>query len=100
PAWDRMVALPNERALTTWVAHRSHRSLEALFDKLDEVSQGVMSPSAMWHVVGAAVVSAATRVPLLAGSSELTSMRRGQGVLDALVGFGAPVRGSQRILTV
>ena len=41
-----------------------------------------------------AVVSAATQVPLLAGSSELTSMRRGQAVLDALVGFGLPVRGT------
>ncbi|HEX7826917.1 MAG TPA: iron reductase, partial [Mycobacterium sp.] len=54
--------------------------------------------AAMWHAVGAAVVSAATQVPLLAGSSELTSMRRGQAVLDALVGFGAPVRGSTRTL--
>ncbi len=52
----------------------------------------------MWHVVGTAVVSAATQVPLLAGSSELTSMRRGQAVLDALVGFGAPVRGISRNL--
>jgi hypothetical protein len=46
----------------------------------------------MWHIVGAAVVSAATQLPLLAGSSELTSMRRGQAVLDTLVGFGLPVR--------
>jgi hypothetical protein len=93
---DRIVALPNEAALTTWVAHRSHRSLEPLFEKLVDVSRGAMSVAAMWHVVGAAVVSAATQVPLLAGSSELTSMRRGQAVLDALVGFGAPVRGSGR----
>jgi hypothetical protein len=92
----RIVELPNEAALTTWVAHRSHRSLEPLFDKLVDVSRGAMSISAMWHVVGTAVVSAATQVPLLAGSSELTSMRRGQAVLDALVGFGAPVRGSSR----
>ena len=90
------MALPNEAALTTWVAHRSHRALEPLFDKLFEVSDGAMSIAAMWHVVGAAVVGAATQVPLLAGSSELTSMRRGQAVLDALVGFGAPVRGSSR----
>jgi hypothetical protein len=45
------------------------------------------------------VVGAATQVPLLAGSSELTSMRRAQAVLDALVRFGAPVRGSSRICT-
>jgi hypothetical protein len=55
-----------------------------------------MSVSAMWHVVGSAVVGAATQVPLLAGSSELTSMCRAQAVLDALVGFGAPVRGQAR----
>jgi hypothetical protein len=96
PARDRIVALPNEAALTTWVAHRSHRSLEPLFDKLVEVSRGALSVAAMWHVVGTAVVSAATQVPLLSGSSESTSMRRGQAVLDALVGFGAPVRGIRR----
>jgi hypothetical protein len=50
----------------------------------------------MWHIVGGAVVSAATQVPLLAGSSEVTSMRRAQAVLDALVGFGLPVRGATR----
>jgi hypothetical protein len=55
-----------------------------------------MSVAAMWHLVGAAVVSAATHVPLLAGCSEVTSMRRAQAVLDALVGFGLPVRGSGR----
>ncbi|MCP9275154.1 iron reductase [Mycolicibacterium arenosum] len=96
PVRDRIVALPNEAALTTWVAHRSHRALTPLFDKLVDVTGGALSVSAMWHVVGAAVVSAATQVPLLAGSSEMTSMRRGQAVLDALVGFGAPVRGTGR----
>jgi hypothetical protein len=98
PGRDRIMALPNEASLTTWVAHRSHRALEPLFDKLFEVCGGAMSVAAMWHVVGAAVVSAATQVPLLAGSSELTSMHRGPAVLDALVGFGAPVRGSGRTL--
>jgi hypothetical protein len=98
-AADGIVALPSEAALTTWVAHRSHRALEPLFDALFEVSGGLMSVAAMWHVVGAAVVNAATHVPVLAGSSELTSMRRAQAVLDALVGFGAPVRGSNRICT-
>lgn len=96
PSRDHIVALPNEAALTTWVAHRSHRALEPLFDKLSEVSGGAMPVAAMWHAVGAAVVGAATQVPLLAGTSELVSMRRGQAVLDALVGFGAPVRGSGR----
>lgn len=98
-ARDGIVALPNEAALTTWVAHRSHRALEPLFAKLAEVSGGAMSIASMWHIVGGAVVSAATQVPLLAGSSEVTSMRRGQAVLDALVGFGLPVRGPTRMTT-
>lgn len=93
---DRIVALPSEAALTTWVAHRSHRALGPLFARLVEISGGAMSAAAMWHMVGAAVVSAATQVPLLAGCSEAVSMRRGQAVLDALVGFGLPVRGACR----
>jgi hypothetical protein len=56
-----------------------------------------MAVASMWHIVGGAVVGAATQVPLLAGSSELTSMRRAQSVLDALAGFGLPVRGTSRI---
>jgi hypothetical protein len=95
-ARDGIVALPNEAALTTWIAHRSHRTLEPLFGKLAEVSGSAISIASMWHIVGAAVVGAATQVPLLAGSSELISMRRGQAVLDALVGFGLPVRGTAR----
>ncbi|KUI47722.1 iron reductase [Mycobacterium sp. GA-1199] len=93
---DGIVALPSEAALTTWVAHRSHCALAPLFAKLADISGGAMSVASMWHVVGGAVVSAATQVPLLAGSSEWTSMRRGQAVLDALVGFGLPVRGTSR----
>jgi hypothetical protein len=91
-----IVALPSEAALTTWVAHRSHRALAPLFSRLYDVSGAAMTIAAMWHIVGGAVVSAATQVPLLAGSSELTSMRRAQGVLDALVRFGLPVRGTTR----
>jgi hypothetical protein len=98
-AGDGIVALPNEAALTTWVAHRSHRALAPLFAKLANVSGGAMSVASMWHLVGAAVVSAATQVPLLAHSSEVTSMCRAQAVLDALVGFGLPVRGIKRLGT-
>jgi hypothetical protein len=97
PSRDRIVALPSEAALATWVAHRSHRALQPLFERLHDISAAAMTVSAMWHTVGSAVVGAATQVPLLAGSSELTSMRRAQAVLDALVGFGAPVRGQSRI---
>ena len=90
---DGLVRLPSEAALTTWVAHRCHRTLEPLFAKLHAVSGGAMSVAAMWHVVGSMVVAAATQVPQLAGADELAAMRRGQAVLDALVGFGLPVRG-------
>ena len=95
--YDGIVALPSEAALTTWVAHRSHRALDPLFTQLYDVCGGAISVSSMWHIVGAAVVSAATHVPMLAGSSEVTSMRRAQAVLDALVGFGLPVRGASRM---
>jgi hypothetical protein len=95
-ARDGVIALPSEAALTTWIAHRSHRALEPLFATLADVSGEAISVASMWHIVGAAVVSAATQVPLLAGSSEVTSMRRGQALLDALVGFGLPVRGTTR----
>ena len=91
-----MVRLPSEAALTTWVAHRSHRALNPLFATIFDVSDGAIALPSMWNIVGAAVVGAATHIPLLAGSSELTSMRRGQAVLDALVGFGLPVRGGYR----
>ena len=71
-ARDGMVRLPSEAALTTWVAHRSHRALAPLFAKIFEISGGAISAASMWHIVGAAVVGAATHVPLLARSSELT----------------------------
>ncbi len=92
-ARDGVVCLPSEAALTTWVAHRCHRTLESLFAKLHVVSGGALSVAAMWHIVGSTVVATATQVPQLAGADELAAMRRGQAVLDALVGFGLPVRG-------
>jgi hypothetical protein len=96
-AREGMVRLPSEAALTTWVAHRSHRALEPLFASIADVSGGAISQASMWHIVGAAVVGAATHVPLLARSSEVTSMRRAQAVLDSFVAFGLPVRGGWRV---
>jgi hypothetical protein len=96
---DGIVALPSEAALTTWVAHRSQRALEPLFARLSAACRRAMSTASMWHIVGGTVVNAATHVPMLAGSSELTSMRRAQAVLDSFVGFGLPVRGAARITT-
>ena len=90
---EGVVQLPSEAALATWIAHRCHRTLAPLFERLYEVSGGAVSIASMWHTVGTAIVVAATQVPLLAGSSEVVGMRRGQAVLDALVRFGLPVRG-------
>ncbi len=90
---DGVVQLPSEAALTTWVAHRCHRALAPLFAKLHAVSAGAVSVTAMWHMVGSMVVATATQLPQLAGADELSAMRRGQAVLDALVGFRLPVRG-------
>lgn len=89
------VGLPSEAALATWIAHRCHRSMAPLFAKLHHVSGGAVSIASMWHTVGTAIVVAATQAPMLAGSSEIVGMRRGQAVLDALVGFGLPVRGQR-----
>ena len=88
PAPASVVELPSEAALATWIAHRCHRTLAPLFARLHRVSGGAVSVAAMWHTVGTAIVVAATQVPQLAGSSEVVGMRRGQAVLDALVGFG------------
>lgn len=97
PIADGIVGFPGEEALATWLAHRCHRALQPLFAKLFDVSGGVMTVPAMWHIVGSAVVGSATRVPLLAGVSDVDGMRRAQAVLDTLVGFGAPVRGLDRM---
>jgi len=93
---EGVVELPSEAALATWIAHRCHRALAPLFAKLHNISDGAVSVESMWHTVGSAIVVAATQVPMLAGSSEAVGMRRGQAVLDALVGFGLPVRGQVR----
>ncbi len=86
------VELPSEAALATWLAHRCHRALAPLFARLNTASAGAVGVASMWQTVGAAVVGAATRVPLLAGADDTVAMRRGQAVLDALVRFGLPVR--------
>ncbi|BBY60772.1 iron reductase [Mycolicibacterium sarraceniae] len=96
PAVTDVVRLPNELALATWTAHRCHRSLEPIFQCLHELSRRALSTAAMWQMVGSAVVITATQVPILTGSGEVICMRRGQLVLDALSGFGLPVRAMRR----
>jgi hypothetical protein len=93
---DAVVRLPSEAALATWTAHRCHRALQPLFARLHRVSDGALAVSEMWGIVGAAIVSTATQIPLMAGSCRVSGMRRGQALLDAFVTFGLPVRGLPR----
>jgi hypothetical protein len=96
PAGTGVVRLPGEAALATWTAHRCHRSLAPLFDELQRLSAGASTATAMWQSVGAASVITATQVPLMSGASEVVCMRRAQALLDALAGFGLPVRALRR----
>ncbi len=89
---DTVVELPNESALTTWVAHRCHRTLAPLFVWLHAASEGSMSVQSMWQLVGTTVVVAASQLPRRTDNDEAISFRRSQAVLDAMVGFGLPVR--------
>jgi hypothetical protein len=63
---------------------------------LCDVSAGALPVSAMWAMVGSAIVATATQIPLLAGACEATGMRRARAVLDAFVSFGLPVREARR----
>ena len=96
PAPDNVVRLPGEAALATWTAHRCHLSLAPLFVELHRLTGGALTTAAMWRMVGSCVVVTATRIPLRTGTGELTCMRRGQAVLDALTSFGLPVRALRR----
>lgn len=100
PATGDVVRLPNELALATWTAHRCHRSLAPLFEVLAKLSKGALTVPEMWQMAGAGIVVTATQLPLTTELNELTSMRRGQAVLDALVGFGLPVRAARRLRNV
>jgi hypothetical protein len=100
PASDGVVRLPNELALATWTAHRCHRSLAPLFAALAKLSNGALSVAEMWRMAGSGVVVTATQLPLTTELDELTSMRRGQAVLDAFFGFGLPVRAARRLRNV
>lgn len=90
---DTVVVLPSESALTTWAAHRCHRTLAPLFVWLHAVCEGAISISSMWQLLGSTVVVAAAQLPRRTEQDEAISFRRSQAILDAMVGFGLPVRG-------
>lgn len=89
---EHMVTFPSEEALAAWTAHRCHRALTPLFHRLAQISSGAMDTNQMWQLVGSTVVGAATHAPLLARSSEVDGMRRGQALLDRFMMLGLPVR--------
>lgn len=84
------VIVPCERALLVWAAHRSLTSLSAVFDAIAQITP--MDPLRFWGLVGSSVLGAATQAPILAGRGETVAQRRGQGMLDAFVAAGVPVR--------
>ncbi|WP_230987502.1 iron reductase [Mycolicibacter heraklionensis] len=90
---DTVVVLPSESALTTWAAHRCHRTLAPLFVWLHAVCEGAISIASMWQLLGSTVVVAANQLPRRTEQDEAVSFRRSQAILDAMVGFGLPVRG-------
>ncbi|MCA2242329.1 MULTISPECIES: iron reductase [Mycobacterium] len=92
---EGLITLPNEGALAIWVAHRCHRSLTRLFDSVHAISNGAVSITAMWHIVGSATIGVAAQIPRAASVDDHVITRRSQAILDAMVGFGLPVRRSR-----
>lgn len=88
------VILPCERALLLWTASRCMSSLNAIATSLSRCSS--IDSRRYWGLVGESILGAATHVPLLAGSGCVDAQRRGQGLLDAFVVSGAPVRARVR----
>lgn len=84
----RVVELPCERALMLWTAQRCLTSLSSAFASLPGVD-----PARFWSIVGESVVGTACLAPILADRDRDLAWRRGQGLLDAFVELGAPVRG-------
>lgn len=92
---ESVLTLPNEAALAIWVAHRCHRSLTRLFDSVYAISNGAIAVAAMWHIVGSAIIGVAAQIPRPAPVDDHVITRRSQAILDAMVGFGLPVRRSR-----
>ncbi|SDI38600.1 hypothetical protein SAMN05444695_10728 [Rhodococcus triatomae] len=88
------VTVPCERALHLWTASRCMSSLSAVATSLSRCSS--IDRRRYWGLVGESVLGAATHVPLLAGIGGADAQRRGQGLLDAFVASGAPVRSRVR----
>ncbi|WP_067862152.1 hypothetical protein [Nocardia shimofusensis] len=87
-----VVALPCERAVAVWLAHRCEASLTLVYDGLARCSR--LSGRRFRSLVGESVVGAATYVPDLARTDSMLGARRGQALLTALGDRGLAARGS------
>ncbi|NLE82672.1 MAG: hypothetical protein GX610_24480 [Rhodococcus sp.] len=87
---SRTVVVPCERALLVWTAHRCITSLVPIHRAVSRCAQ--IDWVRFSGLVGESVLGAAAHVPVLAGGGEVVAQRRGQGMLDAFVAAGMPVR--------
>lgn len=84
------VALPCERAMYLWLAHRCESSLTLIQASLARCAG--LSARRFWELVGESIVGAATYVPELARTDAAVAARRAQGLLMALEARGLAAR--------
>lgn len=92
---DGVVDMPCEEALLIWTAHRCPTSLRAIYDAVSRCAP--VDQFRFWGLVGESILGAAAYVPILAGEGESAAQRRGQGLLDAFVAAGLPVRARRKV---
>ncbi|WP_407819901.1 hypothetical protein, partial [Staphylococcus aureus] len=78
-----------------WTAHRCLTSLRAIYDAVSRCAP--VDQFRFWGLVGESILGAAAYVPILAGGGESAAQRRGQGLLDAFVAAGLPVRARRKV---
>lgn len=83
--------LPCEQSMAVWTAHRAVGALRASYQAIARCAP--LEAGRFWAMVGRAIVTGSTQVPLLGSSSQRVAARRGQVLLDAFVAAGFPVRG-------
>jgi FhuF 2Fe-2S C-terminal domain len=77
-------------ALIGWAADRAWATLDPLIDELHRATRYGVVP--IWNLVADAILSPATAAPLLAGLDQRAGHAVGAGLIDRLIGCGAPIR--------
>lgn len=93
---DGVVDMPCEAALLVWTTHRCLASLHAVLAAVSRCA--LVDADRFWGLVGESILGATAYVPILAGGGDMTAQRRGQGLLDAFVGAGVPVRSRRKVV--